>query len=82
MQNIMRKKHEQNNGQRDRSARASESERASARALQERGAAAGFHPAPFGYVDLGCYPPVMSYQGFPVQVFLFFQIAKKSDYLA
>jgi hypothetical protein len=80
MQNIMRKKHEQNNGQRDRSARASESEQA--RALQERGAAAGFHPAPFGYVDLGCYPPVMSYQGFPVQVFLFFQIAKKSDYLA
>ncbi len=81
MQNIMRKKHEQNNGQRDRSARASESEQASARA-QERGAAAGFHPAPFGYVDWGCYPPVMSYQGFPVQVFLFFQIAKKSDYLA
>jgi hypothetical protein len=33
-------------------------------------------------VDWGCYPPVMSYQGFPVQVFLFFQIAKKSDYLA
>jgi hypothetical protein len=40
-----------------RQKRASENEQARA---QQRGAAAGFHPAPFGYVDLGCYPPVIN----------------------
>ncbi len=65
-----------------RQKRASENEKASARA-QQRGAAVGFHPAPFGYVGtwsvirrLCLSRDAQSRSSF------FFQIAKKSGYLA
>jgi hypothetical protein len=72
MQNIMRKKNEQNKGQRDRSARARASKRA-----QQRGAADGFHPAPFGYVGLGLLSSGYVLPGIPSPGLLFLSNSQK-----
>jgi hypothetical protein len=54
----------------ERQKRASENEKASARA-QQRGAAVGFHPAPFGYVGLGLLSAGYVLAGMPSPGLLF-----------